>query len=398
MFVAENFVDFLFAESKNLEKDFLVGSKEHISFSRLYAKVLFVAGYIQDQVGTGKNIPVISQNNLFFIISYLGVIKSGNVVVPIHPDMEKTELTHILETCECQCAFVSKELSLKIDLPFKVWNEQSLEYMVDVQDPILFPEIEEEDPTEILFTTHSSGLPKGVVLSHLNLEANTRSIIQCLHLTDQDRMLVVLPFYESYGLSLLHTHLRAGGSIVLHNTLNDLNGIHHDMKKLACTGFAGVPDHYQILSGKSHSIASSSLPRLRFVALAEGIVPPTLIRDFIKHLPHVSFFILFGMTEATALLSYLPPEYSLQKTGSIGKAMPGVILKIVNENDYSVPAGEYGEIIAHGENIMKGYFKNETLTGTTIRNGWLHTGQIGKLDEDGFLFLEAHMKTMNKPL
>src|SRR5208283_3908465 len=108
-----------------------------------------------------------------------------------------------------------------------------------------------EHSAEIIFTSGSTGLPKGVELSHTNLIANTTSIITYLHLTADDRMLVVLPFYYCYGLSLLHTHLTVGGSIVLNNSFIFIGGIFRDLKQYNCTGFAGVPSHYQILIRKS---------------------------------------------------------------------------------------------------------------------------------------------------
>ena len=234
------------------------------------------------------------------------------------------------------------------------------------------------------------------MISHKNLIANTESIVTYLKLDKNDRMLVVLPFYYCYGLSLLHTHLRVGGSIVFNNSFIFLGGIIRNLLDYKCTGFAGVPSHFQILLRKSDNFKDTKFPDLKYVTQAGGKLAPIFIDEFRNSHPEVTFYVMYGQTEATARLSYLPPELYESKKGSMGKGIPGVELRVVNEKGKNIKPGEVGEVIARGDNIMLGYFADEEGTMSTIRNGWLYTGDLGTVDEDGYIFLTARKKEIIK--
>ncbi|MBK7712990.1 MAG: AMP-binding protein [Bacteroidales bacterium] len=257
-------------------------------------------------------------------------------------------------------------------------------------------EFDREKCAEIIFTSGSTGKPKGVMISHKNLIANTESIIKYLKLTQDDRMLVVLPFYYCYGLSLLHTHLRAGGSVVFNNSFIFIGGIIRDLLEQKCTGFAGVPSHYQILLRKSDSFRQSEFPDLKYVTQAGGKLAPIFIDEFRESFPEIKFFVMYGQTEATARLSYLPPDMYDEKKGSMGKGIPDVELRVVDENGVDIKPGETGEVIARGDNIMMGYFADKEGTDLTIRNGWLYTGDLGTVDKDGYIYLTARKKEIIK--
>ena len=234
------------------------------------------------------------------------------------------------------------------------------------------------------------------MISHKNLIANTSSIVEYLQLTPDDRMLVVLPFYYCYGLSLLHTHLRAGGSIVFNNSFIFLGGVLKSLTDHKCTGFAGVPSHFQILLRKSDSFKTTKFPDLKYVTQAGGKLTPIFIDEFREAHPDIKFIVMYGQTEATARLSWLPPEIYEKRKGSMGKGIPGVELKVVNENGERIKPGETGEVIARGDNIMMGYFADEEGTKNAIRNGWLYTGDLGTVDEDGYIYLTARSKEIIK--
>jgi acyl-CoA synthetase (AMP-forming)/AMP-acid ligase II len=249
---------------------------------------------------------------------------------------------------------------------------------------------------EIIFTSGSTGVPKVVMISHKNLIANTESIVTYLKLDQEDRMLVVLPFYYCYGLSLLHTHLRVGGSIVLNNSFIFLGSIINNLLEYKCTGFAGVPSHFQILLRKSDNFKTTKFPDLKYVTQAGGKLAPIFIDEFRNSHPEITFIVMYGQTEATARLSYLPPELYEDKKGSMGKGIPGVELKVINEKGEKIKPGEIGEVIARGDNVMLGYFKDEEGTKNAIRDGWLYTGDLGTVDKDGYIFLTARKKEIIK--
>jgi long-chain acyl-CoA synthetase len=391
-----NAFDYFFEKTADLDRPFLVG-KEEIIFKRLYVDCLNLASRIEEEVGQNNHIILLSVNNLFFITSYLAIIKSGNICIPLDPSIEKENFRYIYELTNPVLVFTTKDnenrLGLKADsciLPDRI-----VDFLPQGIKPV-DKDFNKEKCAEIIFTSGSTGKPKGVMISHKNLIANTNSIIEYLNLSQNDRMLVVLPFYYCYGLSLLHTHLKVGGSIVLNNSFIFLGSIIRDLKLHNCSGFAGVPSHFQILLRKSDSFKETLFNDLKYVTQAGGKLATIFIDEFRESFPDVKFIVMYGQTEATARLSYLPPDLYEKKKGSMGKGIPGVELKVINEKGENIKPGETGEVIAHGDNIMIGYFSDEEGTSNTIRNGWLYTGDLGTVDKDGYIYLTARKKEIIK--
>ena len=395
-----NVFDYFFLYSRDLNKDFVLGPSEQISYPQLYEKGLKLAQYLKNEIGENNNIILISQNSVFFLIAYLGIMKSGNVCVPLNPVIEQENLDFIIKAIECKTIFSPQRTQEKYLLPnVLIFNETDLESLISSitkTSDSLNEKFDENRLAQILFTSGSTGLPKGVMLSHKNLIANTNSIVEYLKLTADDIIEIVLPFYYCYGLSLLHTHLKVGGSVVLNNNFIFLGSVLNDLEKYKCTGFSGVPSHYQILLRKSKSFKNSEFPSLRYFTQAGGKLHNVFIQELIEAFPQKKFFVMYGQTEATARLSYLPPELVLTKLGSIGKGIPNVTLDVFNKNNQPVNDDEIGEIVAKGDNIMLGYLNDPESSKLTLRNGWLHTGDIAKKDEDGYIYLVAREKEIIK--
>jgi acyl-CoA synthetase (AMP-forming)/AMP-acid ligase II len=396
-----NAIDYFFENSKKSNKLFLLNKREQISYNSLYTKTCQLALYLNKSFGTKQNILLLSTNNLFFIISYLGIIKSGNVCIPVNPAISESTLSFIIEETQPKLALIQSRFieniknkkfqivtELLMDAEVKKYEADFNKEYIDLSD--------KNQIAEIIYTSGSTALPKGVMISHKNLIANTSSIVEYLKLKDNDIIMVVLPFYYCYGLSLLHTHLRVGGSIVLNNTFMLLGSVINDLKNYKCTGFAGVPSHFQILLRKTTSFKATSFDHLRYVTQAGGKLHNVFIEEFIEYFPNISFYVMYGQTEATARLSYLPPKNLKRKMGSIGVGIPGVELKVVDADGKEVKPNEIGEIAAKGDNIMTGYYKAEDLTSKTIKNGYLQTGDLAKMDEDGYFYLVARKKEIIK--
>jgi acyl-CoA synthetase (AMP-forming)/AMP-acid ligase II len=396
--VPMNVTQYLFEKTAEWQKDFILGNKETISFSELYSQSSKLAGFLSETVGTQQNIILISHNNNFFLVCYLGIMMSGNVCIPLDPTIEKHNFEYIVQKSEADLCFAENRVLNKISTStIKSITEKNLLQLTANQAPFSISEsFDTELPAQIIFTSGSTGLPKGVVLSHKNIIANTESILQYLHLTENDTIEVVLPFFYCYGLSLLHTHLRVGGSMVLNNNFILLGSVLNDINKYNCTGFAGVPSHFQILLRKSESFKTTEFQSLRYVTQAGGKLHKVFIEEFIHSFPEIKFFVMYGQTEATARLSYLEPKELKSKLGSIGKGIPDVQLKVVNQEGKEVRPGETGEIIAKGDNVMLGYYKEPEMTKATIKNGWLYTGDIGTIDNEGYIFLTARNKEFIK--
>ncbi|MGQ1890964.1 class I adenylate-forming enzyme family protein [Thermophagus sp. OGC60D27] len=394
-----NAVDYFFKDSAFLDKVFLYTGKEQFSFRNISDKVSRLSGWISNKYARGETVILISPNNEFFVTVYLAVMKAGCVVVPLNPAIEDSNLEFVVSLTGAPLAFVHSSVKIKKIFGVEVYSQHSS--MLDMKDDLWHKyepgvEMGENDLAQIIFTSGSTAMPRGVMISHGNLIANTTSILKYLSLRMDDTMMVVLPFFYCYGLSLLHTHLRVGGSLVLNNNFMFLGSVLRDLKQYQCTGFAGVPSHFQILLRKSESFRNEHFPNLRYVTQAGGKLHNVFIREFVELFPDVKFFVMYGQTEATARLSYLPPHKLSDKIGSIGKGITGVTLKVVDEKGKEVLPGQTGEIIAFGKNIMLGYLGDEGATSEAIVDGWLHTGDLGTVDEDGYIYLTARKKELIK--
>jgi len=234
-----------------------------------------------------------------------------------------------------------------------------------------------------------------VVQSFRNVAANSRSIVAYLGLTARDRALVILPLYYCYGRSVLQTHLLAGGSIYLDGRFAFPRVVLEALGAEGCTGFAGVPLTYELIR-RQVDVSTLSLPSLRYLTQAGGAMAPETIDWVRAAFGQARLFVMYGQTEATARLSYLPPERAADKRGSIGLGIPGVELQVVDEQGRELPRGEVGHLVARGENVTAGYLDEPEETAAILHDGWLWTGDLAERDADGFFFHRGRSKEILK--
>jgi long-chain acyl-CoA synthetase len=246
----------------------------------------------------------------------------------------------------------------------------------------------------VLYTSGSSGRPRGVVQTWRNVAANTRSIVAYLGLAELDRAMAILPLFYCYGLSVLQTHLFVGGSVFLDPRFAFPRIVVKAMAAEGCTGFAGVPLTFETL--RRHAADGIACPTLRYVTQAGGAMSPETTRWARAAFAPARVFVMYGQTEATARLAYLPPERGEEKQGSIGIPIPGVDLRVVDAEGREVPPGAVGELVARGENVTPGYLDAPGESADVFRDGVLHTGDLGYRDSDGFLFLVGRSKELLK--
>nr|WP_275039225.1 AMP-binding protein [Methanospirillum hungatei] len=327
------------------------------------------------------------------MIAYLAILKSGNRALLMETSISDKSLTSIINGCRISAFFVQKKFLSKFSNNEKILTEDLLVTLPTSKLPNTI-HVRDNDVAVVIFTSGSTGTKKGVMLTHGNLCANTESIVQYLKLTSQDRVCATLPFFYCYGASLLHTHLRIGGSIVIANHIF-LGGVIRDINSFFCTGFAGVPSTYQILINKTPFL-KEDMPTLRYMTQAGGQLPNKYIKIIAEAFPQKEFFVMYGATEATARLSFLPPDKVLTKLGSIGKGIPGVTLEVINGDGKTVQSGETGEITAIGDNIMKGYYGDPEGTQSVIKSGRLHTGDLATVDDEGYIYVIGRTKNIIK--
>jgi long-chain acyl-CoA synthetase len=390
-----NFIRYLLKRPYDPEKLFIMGDHGTLSYAEFLHRMAGVTSFLSNRYGSRKKILLMADDTPFFIISYLSIIASGNTAVLVETRISETDLARISDTGSFSGALVQDRYSRCFeDTPFDLVHESMVKES-GTEEFFLSPsEVKKEDTAVIIFTSGSTGTKKGVMLTHKNLIANTGSIIEYLGLNETDRMCVVLPFFYCYGASLLHTHLRVGGSIVL-NQKPFLSSVISDIDFFKCTGFAGVPSTYQILINKTRFL-QQEYPSLRYLTQAGGRLPDKYIKLLADHFPGKKVYIMYGATEATARLSYLPPELITAKMGSIGKGIPGVTLAVLNHDMQAVKPSEIGEIVARGDNIMKGYYNDTEGTQEVLKNGWLYTGDLATVDDDGFIYVVGRSKNIIK--
>jgi len=247
----------------------------------------------------------------------------------------------------------------------------------------------------ILYTSGTTSQPKGVMLSHRNLMANARSILEYLPIRPADRTLALLAFSYAYGNSVLLTHLAAGATLVIDHRARYPQGLVEALLRRSITVFPAVPSHFAMLLSRPGLLAQP-MPALRYMTSAGFWLPPATIHRLRLALPHVELHVMYGQTEATARLASLPPSRLGDKVGSVGRAIPGVEIRIVRADGSTAAPGEVGEIVARGANIMLGYWNDPVETAAVLRGGWLHTSDLGTFDEEGFIWIRDRNRDMIK--
>lgn len=339
-------------------------------------------------------------NSAEYIASLYACWSLDLTVIPLHSQSVTREIQHILDFTSAKIAITKPTIKLDTksevsQLTIEIKNEASPGTQENPDSLVkqwVYPELNRI--ALILFTSGTTGDPKGVMLSHKNLLANTQSIVEYLKLNEKDHIYCVLPFTYSYGNSVLQTHMYAGATIRLGQSMLYPQRIAEDLMSSDITGFSGVPSTFQILLHKTSF--SKTHPQLRYITQAGGSMSITTTNELLKAIPKADIFVMYGQTEASARLTYLPPSMLVEKTGSIGIPIPNVELAICDGQSKQLDTNETGEIIAKGSNIMQGYLNNPDATHQTIVDGWLRTGDLGFRDEDGFYYIKGRQKQMIK--
>ena len=388
----------------------------------------YTYGYIESQanqlahflidagIRKGDRVAFYIENSVEYVITYYAILKIGAVTVALNTEATAMNIDYILQDCGVQNLIIGAKFYKRLEdlihkeylTHFMIWSAGKLKNAPD--DPKIkylpkafksFPEsrinrkIIDLDVASIVYTSGSTGQPRGATLSHLNIVTNTRSIVDYLELTSEDRVMVVLPFYYIYGKSLLNTHFFVGGSVVVDNRFLFPNVVLKTMQEQKVTGFSGVPSTFTILLHRSN-VRKMKFDSLRYVTQAGGAMAPAVQKEVAEVFAPAQLFIMYGATEASARLSYLDPKDLPRKWGSIGKGIPNVDLFIADAQGNRLPPGTQGEIVARGANIMQGYWNHPEETRKVLKHGLYYTGDLGLMDEEGFIYVVGRSKDMIK--
>lgn len=364
----------------------------------------------------GDRVIIALDNSIDLVAAYFGTMKAGGVAVPLPGGPRSDRLAAAVRDCTPAAAivdagtvqgdttdhglrpvptvFVAETPGPAPDARPASWLALGPALDSYADEPVASRGID-LDLAAIIYTSGSTGDPRGVMLTHRNFVANARSIVQYLLLTAADRVMCVLPFYYVYGLSLLHTHLAVGASLVIDNRFTFPNVVLKAMQDHAVTGFAGVPSTFSLLLRRT-ALEPFPLPSLRYVTQAGGGMAPALILEWLERGWQVPFYVMYGATEASARLTYLEPSLLRQKVGSIGRAIPNVEITVRRPDGSIAAIGETGELVARGANISPGYWNNADETRQRFGEHGYRTGDLGYVDPDGCLFLAGRLHDLIK--
>jgi len=255
-----------------------------------------------------------------------------------------------------------------------------------------------DDLALLLSTSGSTGSPKQVRLSYQNLLSNGRAIIEYLGITSDDRPITTLPFQYSFGFSIINSHLLAGATALLTTRTLVEKGFWDFFREQGASSFGGVPYTFEML--KRLRFFRMELPSLKTITQAGGRLSVELTREVAEYAVSkgIRFFVMYGQTEASPRMSYLPPEYMLSKCGSIGISIPGGEFFLQDENGCVIDANEQeGELVYRGENVSMGYAEcREDLSKGDELDGVLFTGDMARRDDDGFYYITGRKKRFIK--
>lgn len=334
-------------------------------------------------------------NSVEYLAAFYGALLADCVVVPLPVALEEQRRRKIYQLCQPDVLISRSE---DFDPKEHDGSISILGLLDEPDEEALLPAPRRfgHDLAMLLFTSGSTGAPKGVMLSHRNLLANADQILHELPIGPDDRALVVVPFCHALGNSILQTHILSGATLLLKGVLTFPSSIVEALRDLQATSFSAVPEVYGMLL-KYGRLGERHLPDLRYMAVAGGELRYDLSIDVASRISPASFYVMYGQSEATSRLASLPPGELPSRRGSIGKPIWGVELAIKDDANRDLPVGAVGMLCARGENVMCGYWQDPEGTANVLgSDGWLRTGDLARQDDEGYFYLHGRANLLVK--
>ncbi len=408
------------------DKEALVHGEERLNYSEVARRVNgLAAGLRTGGLRRGDRMGIYLEASIPQAISIFGISHAEGVYVPINALLHAEQVMHIARDCTMKGLITTADRlaslaevlpqipSLKFlvvvgpggatsRLPIHNYEEFCAHAVpLDWRDGSI-----EKDLAAILYTSGSTGKPKGVMLSHANVVAGSRIVSTYLNITENERILAVLPFSFDAGMNQLMTAIENGGTCVLINFVF-AREIVQILLKEKITGLAGVPTLWSLLAQSNSTLAKQPLPHLRYITNTGGAMPQAVLKVLRTTLPTTKVFLMYGLTEAFRS-TYLPPEELDRRPTSMGKAIPDTEILVLNDQGRVCKPGEPGELVHRGPTVSLGYWNRPEDTARALRSNPLlpaelgdcekvcYSGDLVKMDEDGFLYFIGRRDTMIK--
>jgi amino acid adenylation domain-containing protein len=379
----------------NATQPAIVDGRRRLSFVDVLKSADSFSAVLQERgVRQGDRVVIFLPRSIEAVVALFGTWFAGGVAVIANERLRSQQVHHVVEHSEASCVVTDDRQLLSVPL-------FPCERVINVDREELRPgrphaSVAPADLAMLVYTSGSTGLPKGIMLSHDNLLAGTRIVAGYLNLTGQDVILSVLPFSFDYGLNQLLTALFVGATLVIQRSMFPPD-ISQTLLRERVTGMAGVPTFWVQLSGRHSPFLKTAYPHLRYITNSGGRFPEDVVQAIRTAHPHTQIFLMYGLTEAFRS-TYLPPDQVDVRPSSMGKAIPEVEILVMNDRGAECAPGEVGELVHCGGTVSMGYWRDPENTSRMFRPHPLRTGAVGvagsvvysgdlvKTDAEGFLY------------
>ena len=371
----------------------LADGRRELDNATFAAEVRRVSGALVGMgIGRGDVVAVVLPNSVALVTIMFAAWRLGAALTPVNPALTRPEVQYQLTDSGARLVVADDSSLLS-----KVEGGAARVCVVDEllgragATDVMPPRTEPDELALMIYTGGTTGRPKGVMLDHANLVATAAMIVDWFEMTATDRCLLVLPLFHVNGIMVsVVSPLAAGGSTVIAprfdpKTFWDL------VERVRPTYFSAVPTIYAMLTGLPAEVRPDTAS-LRCAVCGAAPMPAAAIHAF-ENRYGVRILEGYGQSEGTVVTT-ANPLHGTRKPGTVGLPLPGQEVQVVGENDEPLPAGQVGEVTVRGPNVMRGYLGKPKETAETLRGGWLHTGDVGRFDEDGYLVLVDRLKDM----
>ncbi len=383
------------------------------TYAALNARANRLANFMHDTLGVceGDRVSILAKNSIVYVDLFYGLPKIGAIFAPFNWRLTARELTYMVNDlepkvllCEPEFAPVVEEMRPKIHIEHLVSlrgakiapvvdYENGLE-QASGQEPTR-PEMDLETPYCILYTSGTTGNPKGAILPHRQILFNAINTVVSWGVNEKDISPIYTPLYHAGGLFAFMTPvLYVGGRIILARDFDPVDSLRWIVEE-GCTVILGVPTLFQMWMDSDY-YKKADFSQVRYFISGGAPCPPQLTNAWHAQ-KGVTFRQGYGLTEVGVNCFSMTDEGAMTKIGSVGKPIFHSEMRIVNpESGADVPAGEVGELLIHGPHVCAGYWRNPEATAKAIVDGWFHTGDMAHRDADGFFYIDGRYKDMIK--
>ena len=400
----------------NPSKTAIIVKEQEYSYGLLKENAENFARYlIYTGIKKGDRIAIYMDNSWQSIVSIYGITLSGGVFLVINPQTKADKLKYILNDCEAKILVTAN--TLKSELARALEETKHLQEVIIAGDissikkfphfkltnfensiqnngqNVVFPNIIPNDLAALIYTSGSTGFPKGVMMTHQSMVFTSWSLIEYLRLSENDRIILILPLAFDYGLYQLLMSVTIGGTLIVEQSFIFTASIYKNIRKYKPTVFPGVPTVYamMITANKENGLSFDCIKKITNTA---ALLPAEFIPDLKKIFPNALIFKMYGLTECKRAC-YLEPELIDLKPASVGKAIPGTEVFLLSAEGNPVPVGEPGILHIRGPHVMLGYLNKKELSAEMLKEGKLPGEKIlcsndwFKMDEEGFLYFQG---------